>query len=265
MRSFGSLVGLGKLALFAQKDNNKEVGIWVGNFTGYQSLPSFNKFKSFTLPSNLAANCFDFRIASDSGEGILNCQLITTDDAPLQDLFCYISPKDNDLTLGVNCNLVNSFETGIERKSAVIRMQGRTYLLSRNKQSLQSIDYITVYYYNSQREFIFVNLIDGSSFEDPALSITDFIVDRNNQIVVADSRNPRLIAFSYSADNQVTLKSVMSLATKATAISYSKQSHSIFVASRSDIREYSGESWKVVNVYEVDKSDSLITNVMASS
>jgi len=65
--SFGSLVGLGKLALFAQKENNKEVGIWIGNFTGYQSLPSFNKFKSLTLPSNLAANCFDFRIATDSG------------------------------------------------------------------------------------------------------------------------------------------------------------------------------------------------------
>lgn len=114
-------------------------------------------------------------------------------------------------------------------------MQGRTYLLSRNKQSLQSIDYITVYYYNSNRQFIFVNVIDGSSFNDPALSITDYIVDKNNHIVIADSRIPRLIAFTYSADNEVVLRAVMNLPAKPTALSYSSQSHSLFVAYRNDI------------------------------
>jgi hypothetical protein len=83
----------------------------------------------------------------------------------------------------------------------VFKLNGKSYLLSRNKQSLESIDYITVYYYNSNKQFIFVNIIDGSSFADPALSITDFIVEKNNQIVVADSRNPRLIAYTYSAFN----------------------------------------------------------------
>ena len=83
----------------------------------------------------------------------------------------------------------------------MFKLNGKTYLLSRNKQSLQSIDYITLYYYNSNKQFVFLNIIDGSSFDDPALSITDYIVDKNNQIVVADSRNPRLIAYSYSPDN----------------------------------------------------------------
>jgi hypothetical protein len=82
---------------------------------------------------------------------------------------------------------------------------------------------------------------------------------------VADSRNPRLIAFTYSPDNQVVLKNWMSLPTKPIALSYSKQSHSIFVASRNDITEYSAQDWKVINVYEVDQSDSLITTVMASN
>ena len=53
MRSYGSLVGLGKLALLAQKATNKEIALWVGDFTGYQFLPSFAKFRTLALPQNI--------------------------------------------------------------------------------------------------------------------------------------------------------------------------------------------------------------------
>jgi len=94
VRSYGSLVGLGKLALLALRDNNKEVATWVGDFKGYQYLPSFAKFRTLALPTNLSAICFDFRLTSDNGDGILNCQVIPTGQNALQDLLCHVAANE---------------------------------------------------------------------------------------------------------------------------------------------------------------------------
>ena len=166
--------------------------------------------------------------------------------------------------MGKNCNLIQAFEAGIERKSTVLKLGDRTYLLSRNGKSLQSLDYITIYYLNSQNQFVFANIIDGSKFADPILSITDYQVDKNNQIIVADSRIPRLIMYSYNLANEVTVKTVFNLPSKPLSLTYNKDQHTILVATRTEITEYKADTMAIVNVYEVDQGDSIITKVLVS-
>ncbi len=69
-----------------------------------------------------------------------------------------------------------------------------------------ALNYIMIYYYNTKKEFIFVNIIDGSALENPKIQISDYIITNNNEIIIADSSQSRLLFFDYSADNVVSLK-----------------------------------------------------------
>jgi hypothetical protein len=56
---------MGYGALLAQKENEKEIAVWVGKFDGYNKLPDLANWRFLTLPSGLVANCFDLKIADD--------------------------------------------------------------------------------------------------------------------------------------------------------------------------------------------------------
>jgi hypothetical protein len=64
------------LSLLATNDNNQEVGVWIGDFVGMESLPDLSTFTKFTIPSGLKAKCFDVRSINAEGVAVLNCQTI---------------------------------------------------------------------------------------------------------------------------------------------------------------------------------------------
>jgi hypothetical protein len=50
--------------------------------------------------------------------------------------------------------------------------KGQTYLLSANTDSTDtqvSVSYISVYYFNSNNQWVFSNVIDGSTLDSPKL------------------------------------------------------------------------------------------------
>lgn len=242
VRSYESKVGLGVLSLLAVNDNSREVGVWIGNFAGMEYLPNLSTFTKFTLPSGLNATCFDLRSINAEGDAVLNCQTIPNgpEEDP-SDLLCLVSESTSELTLGLNCNLIPSFAVTSTRKSRILDLSGRIYVLSLSKDASngndKTLDFITVYYLNNQGKFIFVNIIDGSQLTNPELSINDFVVTSDHIIIVADAIRNRLIYYSYYASNEVYLLKIISLSSTPLALSYTKDNH-LIVATREAIFEH---------------------------
>ena len=142
------------------------------------------------------------------------------------------------LTVGDNCNLIPSFAAASIRRSRVLNLDNHIYLLSENKDLQNSndatLDFLTVYYLNNDGKFIFANIIDRSVLTNPELSINDFVVTKNNKIVVADAAQSRLIFFSYPLFNEVTVEKVVGLKTAPLALAITKDNH-LIVATRESI------------------------------
>ena len=52
-----------------------------------------------------------------------------------------------------------------------------------------------MYYLNGKGEFVFANVIDGSQLTNPAHDISDFVVTKDNLIIVAGRANSRLVYY----------------------------------------------------------------------
>jgi len=175
VKSYASKVGLGVLSLLATNGNFREVGVWVGEFVGMESLPDVSTFTKFTIPSNLNATCFDVRSINAEGVAVLNCQTIPSnpDEEDPKDLLCLIDKDTTTLTIGDNCNLIPAIAATSVRRSRVLTLNKNIYLLSENK-DLQNtndatLDFITIYHLSNEGKFVFANIIDGSTLANPRL------------------------------------------------------------------------------------------------
>lgn len=85
----------GILSLLAQDDSSSSVGIWVGNFSGFETLPDLSSFKTLDLPDGINANCIDLRSINDKGDAALSCKTVpdSEDDDP-EYLLCLITPEE---------------------------------------------------------------------------------------------------------------------------------------------------------------------------
>jgi hypothetical protein len=253
----------------AQKDNNRDIAVWVGDFTGLEGLPDLSVFKTLTLPSGLSANCFDFRSFSAKGDAVLNCQTIpaSAEEDP-SDLLCRISPDADVLQMGDNCKLFPSAAKTTSRQSKILTIGAQTYLLSESSDingGGAGFDFITIYYLNQKGEFVFANIIDSNLLPDGQLQITDYVVTQDNQIIIADTQGSRLVYFEYLASNEITITKIIGLSVVPQALSYTTQD-TLLLASAEAITEHDASNpSKVLNKYELDSTDNQVTSIKGSS
>ena len=80
------------------------MGIWVGNFSGFEVLPDLSEFKTLDLPDGINANCIDLRSINDKGEAALSCKTVPdSEDDDAEYLLCLITPEATLLELDTNC------------------------------------------------------------------------------------------------------------------------------------------------------------------
>lgn len=128
-----------------------------------------------------------------------------------------------------------------------------------------TVSYISIYYFNSNNQLVFSNIIDGSYLDNNNLEISDFTIGSDNSIIVADAGGSRLVIFGYDLANIVTVGGVVNYQGRPLAVSYNADADSLIVATRDIINEHNYQSLgTIVNRYEVDGTDSLITEVFAS-
>lgn len=255
MRKSPKANGMGFGAILAQKENEKEIAIWLGKFEGYNKLPDLSQFKFLALPDGVTANCFDFRVADDLGTwGALNCQTVPqTEQEDPQDLLCYVTQDSQELSLANNCKLFSSLYKSRARKTSILQIKGSTYLLSANtdlSDAKAAVSYIAVYYFNSKMEFVFNNIIDATSLDVTALEVADFVIASDNTIIVADSLSSRLILFSYSLSNVVAVKAVITYPGRPLALAFDADAQTLSVATKDVINEHNyNNPASIVNKY----------------
>lgn len=109
---------------------------------------------------------------------------------------------------------------------------------------------------------MFSNIIDGSYLDNSDMEISDFDIGSDNSIIVADSLGSRLIFFTYSLENIVSVSKVVIYQGRPLAISYNSDADSLLVATKDIINEHNYQSLgNIVNKYEVDSSDCLIVDI----
>jgi hypothetical protein len=91
------------------------------------------------------------------------------------------------------------------------------------------------------------------------------VIGGDNSIIVADSLKSRLVFFSYSLSNVVSVSKSISYQGRPLALSYNAYADTLIVATKDVINEHNYQSLgTIVNKYEVDTSDSLIVDLTAS-
>ena len=98
------------------------------------------------------------------------------------------------------------------------------------------------------------------------MTISDFIITTDKTIVVADSKNSRLVFYAFILPNQVGVLTVINYPGRPLVLFYDHNTVSLFVGTKDAINEhlYSNPE-KIFNTYEVDPTDSLLTNIQVSN
>lgn len=162
---------------------------------------------------------------------------------------------------------MSSLAESLSRRSRVLSLGTRTYLLSSNVDlnNEKTLNYIIVYYLNANNQFVFANIIDGSTLTNPILDISDVVITKDNQIIVADRAISRLIFFEYTVFNEVKVSKLVGLALKPLALAYNKRGNSLLVATRESINEHDASDPSIlIGKYETDPSDNQITRLEVS-
>lgn len=185
------------------------------------------------------------------------------------DLFCYIRFEDTVLSLDNNCITISSLSASLSRKSKILTMDTKRYLLSANKDinsNKESLSYIAIYYINSNNQVVFNNIIDGLLLDYSTLDISDFIITPDSTIILSDTAQSRLVFIEYTLYNDIIIKKVKPITGKPLALTYDTKSNTLLVATKETIIEYKGSDFEtIVGSYEVDQSDNLIDNIQVSS
>jgi hypothetical protein len=122
---------------------------------------------------------------------------------------------------------------------------------------------VAIYNWHADNTLEFNNIIDGSGLDTPKMEITGFEVAKDNSIILTDSEGSRLLIINYTLSNEIVIKKLVNLNFRPLALTYTK-SNTIILASKDQIYEHNLTDLSIVSVYEIDSSDSLIENIMAS-
>lgn len=97
------------------------------------------------------------------------------------------------------------------------------------------------------------------------MTISDYLITTDKTIVVADSKNSRLVFYSFDLPNQVGVLTTINYPGRPLALFYDHTTISLFVGTKDSINEhlYSNPD-KIINIYEVDPTDSLLTSIQVS-
>ncbi len=97
------------------------------------------------------------------------------------------------------------------------------------------------------------------------MTISDFIITTDKTIIVADSQNSRLVFYSFDLPSQVTALTVINYPGRPLALFYDHSTISLFVGTKDSINEHLySDPAKILNSYELDPTDSLLTNIQVS-
>ena len=112
---------------------------------------------------------------------------------------------------------------------------------------------------------MFSNIIDATSLDVTALEVADFVIASDNTIIVVDSLSSRLILFTYSLSNVVTVKGVIPYVGRPLALAFDTDAQTLSVATKDVINEHNyNNPASIVKKYEVDPSDALIASLQTS-
>ncbi len=85
---------------------------------------------------------------------------------------------------------------------------------------------------------------------NPDITISDFLITTDKTIIVADSKNSRLIFYSFDLPSQITVLTVINYPGRPLALFYDHTTVTLFVGTKDSINEhlYSNPA-KIINSY----------------